>query len=191
MPRLCETEFVAIDFESAGVARGATDEPVQVAWAGMRGTEVRTESFFETYLHTDAPITWAAHKVHGITRDDLRGAPTLGALWPDIRNALSGRVAVAHGAGTERRFLRAFPLHGFGPWLDTVVLSRRCLPALADHSLGALCDSLGLTPDVRALVPHARWHHALFDAVASLLVLRRIILELGKEQGSLEELLGF
>jgi DNA polymerase-3 subunit epsilon len=190
MPRIQDTEFVAIDFESAGATRGATDEPVQIAWAGMRGTDVRPDSFFASYLHTEAPIAWSAQKVHGITRDHLRGAPSLGSLWPQVRGALAGRVVVAHGAGTEKRFLRAFPLHGFGPWLDTVVLARRFLPDLPDHALGTICDALDLSSEVARLVPDGRWHHALFDAVASLLIVRRLVLDLGTADRDLEELTG-
>jgi DNA polymerase-3 subunit epsilon len=191
MPRIQDTDFVAIDFESAGASRGATDEPVQIAWAGMRGTEVRPESFFASYLATDAPITWSAQKVHGITRDDLRGAPTLGSLWPQVRGALGGRVVIAHGAGTEKRFLRTFPLHGFGPWLDTVTLARRFLPSLPDHSLGTICDALDLTREVTRLVPDGRWHHALFDAVASLLIVRHIVVDLGKEGQEMADIVHF
>lgn len=190
MPPVQDTEFVAIDFESAGASRGATDEPVQIAWAGMRGIDVRPDSFFASYLHSSAPITWSAQKVHGITRDDLRGAPTLGSLWPQVRSALGGRVVIAHGTGTEKRFLRAFPLHGFGPWLDTVTLARRFLPDLPDHSLGTICDALGLTEEVAALVPAGQWHHALFDAVASLLIVRRLIVDLGASNLDGSEWLG-
>ena len=181
MALIQETDFVALDFESAGASRGATDEPVQVAWAGMRGLVVRPETFFVSYLRSDAPITWSARKVHGITSADLDGAPSLGSLWPQVRGALLGRVLIAHGAGTEKRFLRAFPLHGFGPWVDTVALSRRFLPSLSDHALGSVCAALQLTDEVAGLVPDGRWHHALFDAVASLLVVRRLVSELKLE----------
>lgn len=175
MPLIQHTEFVAIDFESAGATRGATDEPVQIAWAAMRGTTLLPDSFFSSYLHTDAPITWSAQKVHGITRQDLLGAPTFNSLWPQIRSALAGRTLIAHGAGTEKRFLRTFPLHGFGPWIDTVALSRRFLPTLPDHALGTISNALGLTPLLTELVPNGCWHHALFDAAASLLIVRHII----------------
>ena len=52
-------------------------------------------------------------------------------LWPPIRDRLAGAAVVAHGAGTEKRFLRAFPYHGFSPWIDTLRLARKVLPNLS------------------------------------------------------------
>ena len=146
MRTIAETDFLAIDFESAGVTRGSTDEPVQIAWAMMRGTGIAPESFFMSYLRTDRAITWAAQRVHGITRAHLADAPSLPELWPQVRQALTGRILVAHGMGTEKRFLRAFPLHGFGPWVDTLPLARRLFPSLGDYSLGPFCDALSTSP---------------------------------------------
>ena len=68
----------------------------------------------------------------------------MGVLWPAFRSRLAGAVVVAHSAGTEKRFLRTFPMHGFGPWLDTVVLARRAWPNLPDYSLEALITNFGL-----------------------------------------------
>ena len=79
------------------------------------------------------------------------------------------------GKGTEKRFLRAFPGHGFGPWIDTLLLARAAWPELAGHSLGALCEAHGLTASIRALVALRSWHDALFDAVASLVLLDHLI----------------
>ena len=105
----------------------------------------------------------------------LRGAPSLGSLWPQVRGALSGRVVIAHGAGTERRFLRAFPLHGFGPWVDTLVLARKVWPLAPSHRLGELIGGLGLAEELRAYCPGLHWHDALFDAFGALVLLKAII----------------
>ncbi|MEO5716373.1 MAG: 3'-5' exonuclease, partial [Luteolibacter sp.] len=95
--------------------------------------------------------------------------------WPEVKKRLAGSVVVAHGKGTEKRFLRAFPGHGFKPWIDTLLLARAAWPDLPDHSLGALCVSQGLEAEIREIVPAKSWHDALFDAVASLVLLTRII----------------
>ncbi|MEX1113685.1 MAG: 3'-5' exonuclease, partial [Akkermansiaceae bacterium] len=166
--------FTAIDFESAGASRGKTDTPVQIglaSWSLERGHQCA----FVSYLFTDQPIQWAARKVHGIGPEQLGDAPSLLSLWPELKTRLAGAVVVAHGKGTEKRFLRAFPGHGFGPWIDTLLLARAAWPELPDHSLGALCESQGLTPAIQEIVPEKSWHDALFDAVASLVLLARII----------------
>ncbi len=180
--------FCALDFESAGISRGSTDEPVQIGWASMDGATIDPTSLFVSHLQCEKPITWAAQKVHGITTADLAGAPSLMSLWPRVKAALSGAVVVAHGAGTEKRFLRAFPFHGFGPWLDTLVLAKKFLPHLPDHALSTICDHCGLTPEVSALHPTGRWHDALYDATACLAILRHLMKDGGLGECCLGEL---
>lgn len=174
MPTLRQSRFTAIDFESAGASRGMTDSPVQVGLATW-SMETGHDASFVSYLFTDQPIQWSARKVHGIGPEQLADAPTLLSLWPDLKRHLSGAVVVAHGKGTEKRFLRAFPGHGFGPWIDTLLLARAAWPGLPDHSLGPLCNHHGLTDRIRALVPGKSWHDALFDAAASLVLLDHLV----------------
>lgn len=174
MPLVRHCQFTAIDFESAGAAPGKTDSPVQVGLA-LWSLEIGHADTFVSYLHTDQPIHWAASKVHGIGPAQLADAPSLLLLWPEFKKRLAGAIVVAHGKGTEKRFLRAFPGHGFGPWIDTLLLARAAWPHLPDHSLGALCHTHGLTPAIQALVPGKSWHDALFDAVASLVLLAHLV----------------
>ncbi|MES2997456.1 MAG: 3'-5' exonuclease [Verrucomicrobiota bacterium] len=165
-----QCRFAAIDFESAGATRGSTDTPVQIGLASWCPNAGHHQCFV-SYLATSAPIQWSARKIHGIGPADLAGAPPLLSLWPTVRDFLTDSVVVAHGKGTEKRFLRAFPGHGFGPWLDTLLLARALWPQLPDHTLGALCEIHGLTAPIRELVPGKTWHDALFDATASLVLL--------------------
>ena len=176
---VAETPFAAIDFESAGIRRGGTEVPVQIGIALMRFHEI-SESF-TSFLFTDEPITWAAQKVHGIRTRDLTGAPRLLELWPEVRRLLANRWLVAHGSATERRFLRAFPFHGFGPWVDTLKLSRAVWPGQKSFALGDLIRDLGLEDDLRKTLPNFRWHDALSDAIASLILLRRVVTEASVE----------
>lgn len=180
--------FSAIDFESAGATSGKTDSPVQIGIASW-SAELGHDNPFVSYLKTDQPIHWAASKVHGITPDHLNDAPSLLMLWPEVKCRLSGAVVVAHGKGTEKRFLRAFPGHGFGPWIDTLLLARAAWPELKSHSLGFLCESFTLTDDIRELVPGKSWHDALFDAIASLVLLSHIIKNYELEASPLDVLL--
>ena len=113
--------------------------------------------------------------MHGITKEDLAGAPSFLDLWPTLNSLMKNRWVVAHGAATEKRFLRAFPFHGFGPWVDTLKLSRALWPSLASHALGDVIVALDLEPALRSLHPAFRWHDALSDAIASLVLLRHVI----------------
>ena|GEM_PF-49511 len=187
MPLIRDCRFTAIDFESAGAARGMTDSPVQVGLAGWSAEGGHGDAF-ASYLHTPQPVQWSARKVHGIGPEQLAGAPSLLSLWPELKRRLAGAVVVAHGKGTEKRFLRAFPGHGFGPWLDTLLLARAAWPELPDHSLGALCENRGLTERVKAIVPEKSWHDALFDAAASLVLLENLVHTLGLEDHPVDHL---
>jgi DNA polymerase-3 subunit epsilon len=174
MPLIRHCRFTAIDFESAGAARGMTDSPVQVGLACW-SMDAGYGDAFVSYLSTDQPVQWSARKVHGIAPEQLADAPSLLSLWPELKRRISGALVVAHGKGTEKRFLRAFPGHGFGPWIDTLQLARAAWPDAGDHSLGALCESRRLTAAVQAMVPGKSWHDALFDAAASLVLLEHLL----------------
>lgn len=173
--KISQLRFAAIDFESAGAERGSTDVPVQVGIARMDALTIVSEDLFTSYLSSDRPITWTAQKVHGIRTEDLAGAPALIDLWPKIKERLENRWIVAHGAATEKRFLRAFPFHGFRPWIDTLKLARTLAPHLSSHALGDIAASLGIEENLRQSHPNFRWHDALSDAIASLEILKHLI----------------
>lgn len=187
-----EISFAAIDFESAGEKANEAGIPVQIGIARMEGLIPQKDSFFRSYLRSERPVAWAASRIHGITDAELREAPDLLSLWPQIKGLMSGRHVVAHGSGTEKRFLRAFPMHGFGPWVDTLTLSRRILPGRKSYALSDLAAELSLEEEGRLLLPGFRWHEALSDALASLLLLRKLIklAEIADHPGEVLELGG-
>lgn len=185
---VAEAEWAAIDFESTGSAPGQGDEPVQIGIAVARGEMLAPENFFRSFVRPDARLTQAASAVHRIRQCDVENAPPLVSLWPEIKERLSGAVILAHGAGTERRFLRAFPMHGFGPWVDTLVLARAFLPGLPDHSLASVVGACGAEGALRDACPGLDWHDALFDATACLVILRHFVEAFGLGSHAVGEL---
>ena len=163
--------FAAIDFESAGTAPGQTDEPVQIAIVHWTGDNMPT--VLNSHLKPSRPVTWAAREVHGITDEQLQNAPRLVDIWPQVKSSLNDRWVVAHGAATEKRFLRVFPFHGFGPWVDTLTLTRAVYPSLPSHALGDAITALELQDQVT--IEGFRWHDAASDALATLVLLRHLI----------------
>ena len=172
-------EFASIDFESTGHREGIGDEPIQVGIAVMKGFEIDKKSFFRSYIKpsNDLQITSRSQSVHRIKNEQLEKSPVLFELWPKINELLSKRVVVAHGAGTEKRFLRSFPMHGFDIWIDTLQLAKKVLPKSTDYSLGALIHDIGANEDLKTICPELDWHDALFDAVASLFLLKELLLK--------------
>ena len=172
-------EFASIDFESTGHREGIGDEPIQVGIAVMKGFEIDKSSFFRSYIKpsNDLQITSRSQSVHRIKNEQLEKSPVLFELWPKINELLSKRVVVAHGAGTEKRFLRSFPMHGFDIWIDTLQLAKKVLPKSTDYSLGALIHDIGANEDLKTICPELDWHDALFDAVASLFLIKEFLLK--------------
>lgn len=175
IPLIKNTTFVAIDFESTGESQGRSAVPIQIGIAEMKSLHLDPSSFFSSHLKTTAAISNVAKKIHGIASSHLQHAPTLLELWPELQYRLQGRCLVAHGHGTEKRFLGAFPMHGFGPWIDTLTLSRQFLPHLSSYALADVIAHCSLTEQLFSLHPSFQWHEALSDAVASLLLLLHFI----------------
>lgn len=171
---ICDSIFTAIDFESAGSEAGQTDSPIQVGTVSWNTRDKITDQW-TSYIRTEQQVTWKAQKIHGITNAELLDAPAFLSLWPAIKQRLESRVIVAHSHGTEKRFLRAFPGHNFGPWIDTLSLARAAYPEMKKHSLSYLCDSFDLTPSIQKSLPEMQWHHALFDAMGSIALLSHIV----------------
>ncbi len=188
---LQDLSWAAIDFESAGTVPGETDCPVQVGIVRVEKMFSAEPRLFTSYIACHRPVRWSAAKVHGITTATLADAPEFTTLWPELRDLLRGAVVLGHNPATEKRFLRTFPGHGFGPWVDTLALARQAAPTLPDHSLSCVCDALGITDSVTALVndaAHARWHDALYDAAASLQLLRTLVAALSMHRATLADI---
>lgn len=186
-----DLSWAAIDFESAGTAPGETDCPVQIGIVRVEKLFSESPQLFTSYIACDRPVRWSAAKVHGITTATLKGAPAYAELWPQIRDLLRSTVVLGHNPATEKRFLRHFPGHGFGPWVDTLALARQAAPDLPDHALSTVCEALGITDTVTALVSnasHTRWHDALYDAAGSLQLLRTLVSALSMHRCTLQDI---
>ena len=182
--------FTVIDFETTGSVRGLPDEPWQIGLVSLEGGELRGHR--EDFLRIDPgrPFNPYAPGRHAALRGVLAAAPSPAESFPLWRPWLEGRVLVAHNAGTERKILSSIaPLHRFGPWVDTLLLARRLLPGLPDHSLSAIVSAFGLAGAAGTACPSRTWHDALFDATATALLLRHLLSLPGWETLSLGALL--
>lgn len=172
----------AIDFETTGSVPGHKNQPWQIGLAplGDDGAPAPA-SLFETLINVGArPFNKHAPGRHAQLRYELSRAPTMPRLLPEILPRLSGRYLIAHNAGTERAMLAAAaPLHKFGPWIDTLALSRAAWRGLDSYALEALCVRFKLDAALARLCPARAPHDALYDACACALLLQHILRQPG------------
>lgn len=173
---ISQAPLAAIDFESAGVARGETDVPVQIGIITRSNDENHPKNHLNSYIFTDKNISWQASKIHGITNVDLQEAPSMMDLWPQVSQLLSNKFILAHNCSTEKRFLGIYPLHNFGPWIDTLELARKLFPGLPSYSLGDLIDAFQLKSRLfKSNDEGLQFHNAFFDAKATLMLFTRMV----------------
>ena len=186
----CQVQFAVLDFESTGTVEALTNEPWQIGIVLFSAGRVEENCSFSSPLRVgQRPFNPYAPGRHALVREELAVAPLLTDLWPVLSPWLLGRPLVAHHAATEKTFLgEAFPLHRFGPWVDTLELARIAYPRSPSHRLEDLVDAIGLGPRVRALCPGLAPHDALYDAIACAALLEHL-LDLPHWQGvSVEDL---
>lgn len=114
--------------------------------------------------------------IHGITEDDVKGAPSFGQLHSHLADRLRGSVVVTHTHFDRVALNQACALHDASPfgcqWLDSARVARRTWDTCAHRGYGLA--------DVCAMIGHEFTHHdALEDAKASGAVMLAAINESG------------
>lgn len=173
-----DAEITVLDYESTGSLAGYANEPWQIGMVSLKAGRVDSGSMFECLLRVDArrPFNLHAPGRHAVLRDEISKAPTQQELWPKIKHRLGNRPLCAHNVSTEKKFTRsAAPMHKFGPWIDTLRISRKVWPGCASYALEELLMTLDLKHRVETLCPKRMAHDALYDAVASAMLLEHLV----------------
>ncbi|MFK5635036.1 MULTISPECIES: exonuclease domain-containing protein [unclassified Ornithinimicrobium] len=164
---LTEVQLLAVDLETTGLDP-RTDELLSFGLVPLDAVEVRLAGARHLPVRPRGDVGESA-VVHGLTDDTLAGAPLLDQVLPQVLEALTGRVLVAHFAQVETTFLQAACRTVYGTWVppqvvDTMELQRRLLGAQFHE----------LRPGVLRLdecrrqhhLPRYRAHSAVVDAIA-------------------------
>ena len=173
-----DAEITVLDYESTGSLTGYANEPWQIGMVSLKAGRVDSGSMLESLLRVDAnrPFNPHAPGRHTVLRDEISEAPTQQELWPQIKHRLSNLPLCAHNVATEKKFTRAAaPMHKFGPWIDTLRISRKVWPDCASYALEELIMTLDLKHRVETLCPKRMAHDALYDAVASAMLLEHLL----------------
>jgi len=170
---LAQARFVVLDTETCPSEDGNRIVSIgAVVW--RNGRQVRV---YDQLVNPGVPITNA--DIHGITDDDVVGAPDFGQVTSDVDALLRepGVVLVCHSARFDVGMLNRELLRlGTGEALpDVPVLDTVTLPTLVgmtpppprSRRLAALCAALGVT--------NASPHNAVADATATAAVLHALL----------------
>jgi DNA polymerase-3 subunit epsilon len=183
-----DTPIHIIDFEGS-----RQSGVVEYGYVTLEGGEI-----VDSQTRICAPvgtITDLDREQHGISEDRASSEALFEEEWPLFARLRQSGAFCAHNASVEDGFLCAvwscprtspdFAEPGqttatWAPWIDTLHIYRRVYPQLENHKLQALIEIFGLQAalDAQAATtcPAERrhFHCALYDALASALLLRRL-----------------
>lgn len=177
---LAEVPFAALDLETTGL-NAEIHGIVSIGLVPFSLDRIHWPRSFYRVLRSRRPLSEASVAIHRITHDELRSAPDLRDILPELLDALAGRIAVVHYRGVERPFLRRAVRERLGeglefPLVDTMEIEARVYRGWKHHPVvRGLTGLLGRHPQsLRLAQSRARYHlplygahHALTDALAS------------------------
>ncbi|MCK5834159.1 MAG: 3'-5' exonuclease [Lentisphaeria bacterium] len=169
--------YTVLDFETTGVVQGYLNEPWQIGAVTFKNGKILKHYMFNKLLKVgNRPFNNYAPGRHQELRSRLLRSKTLSEHWDKVHPFLLDRPLVAHNVATEKKVLRnAFPIHQFGPWIDTLKIARVAYPSLTSYKLEDLIYFLNLKPRIDEFCPDLLPHDAYFDAVASGALLEKVL----------------
>ena len=161
-------DFAAIDFETANNERSSV---CSVGIVIVRGGEI-VDSFYSLIQPEPNYYNYWCSQVHGLCCDDTDSAPVFFFFLKQKEPLIEGLGLVAHNrpfvesclTAVFRVFQMDYPDYDF---YDTLCVSRRKLPGLANHQLHTVAAACGYKME--------NHHHALADAEACAWIAREIL----------------
>lgn len=177
---LSDVPFVALDLETTGMS-AERDGIVSIGLVPFRLARIHCSASRYWVLRPRRALSEESIAIHQITHEDLRRAPDLAEILPDLLDAMAGRIAVVHYRGLERPFLRRAVGERLGEGLEFPVVDTMDLEARVHRRWKAgslvrfLAGLIGRHPkSIRLAQSRERYHlprygahHALTDALAS------------------------
>jgi DNA polymerase-3 subunit epsilon len=154
-------QIVFFDLETTGLDPKRGHRVIELAAIAMDKGDITLE--YQTFVRTDRQIPKQATEIHGITNEMLSDQPTPGNVYPAFKEIIKGKTLVAHNVKFDMAFLRMeFARMGMqlnNPSICTLEMSRKRLPHLPNHKLGAVYRYLTGKADT-----DIQQHRALDDA---------------------------
>lgn len=151
--------FTAMDFETAN---HYPESACSLALVLVRNNKIIDQ--FYTVINPQMPFDAQNIKVHGITANDVKNAPTMAEVWPKIKKLFQpGMMVAAHNTRfdcnvMEKSLARYDIAAPHYMAIDTLATSKLFEPDLKNHKLDTMSEALDID----------LWHHhnALSDSQA-------------------------
>lgn len=168
---LAELDYVVFDTETTGLEPSHGDEIVAIGAVRVTAGRVIHGETFETLVNPGRDIPELATRVHGLTDEDVAGAPPIDEALRRFKGFVGDAVLVGHNVAFDMRFLklkqRSSGVVFDNPALDSLLLSILIHDHTPEHTLEAIAQRLGVAVGAR--------HTALGDALTTAEIFVRLL----------------
>jgi DNA polymerase-3 subunit epsilon/CBS domain-containing protein len=154
---------IGLDIEATGLDAQLA-RVVEISGLQVDSLEINSDTVFQHLINPGVPIPESASLIHGLTKDDLQGAPAFADVIEALDRFIGNKVVIGHNIGydlsvIDHEFSRIGRSWKIPPSLDVRALARLAAPNLASYSLDTLCDWQE--------IEIGRRHRAFYDAHAA------------------------
>ncbi len=168
-------QLVALDLEGSGAQDRDSEAILEISVVPITAGQPDMPAAYPTLVNPGRAIPRRPWISPGLTADALAGAPGPAEVGPELARRVDGQAVVGHNVSVDWRLLhRRYPAIAPTALIDTLRLARS-LNLESKNSLSALTDHLGLTGQVERLAAGSQPHRALWDTVATALLLPALV----------------
>lgn len=180
--------LVALDLEGSGAQEHENEAILEIAVVPVTDGQPDIATAWTTLINPGRKIPRRPWISPGLTTEVLSAAPSPADIEPGLARRVNGKIIVGHNVNVDWRLLhRRYPAITPAGLIDTLRLAR-ALKLGGKNSLSALIGQLDLTPQVETLAAGSQPHRALWDTVATALLLPALAARQWPHGASLEEL---
>lgn len=153
-------DYVVFDLETTGIRPGF-DKIIEISAVKVRSHKAADQ--YSTLVDPQMHIPEAATAVNGITDEMVKGAPRIEEAVQDFLRFIGDDILVGHNIHTfDMNFICDAAMKVLGTeiandYIDTLYLSRKCLPQLSHHRLSDISEYFHIST--------AGAHRALNDCI--------------------------
>lgn len=166
-------DYVVFDLETTGTSINR-DRIIEISALRVRNGEVVDE--FSTLINPGCPIPYYASQVNNITDEMVEGAPGIEEILPEFLSFVGNDVLL--GQNIQRFDLKyiyrdceenGLPVPN-NDFVDTLPISRVCLPQLSHHTMSDLAECFGIsTKGAHRALADCYMTHRVYTAMGSMI----------------------